>query len=270
MISTRTIKREKCKFCGKELEQKIMKFIVGDNEFIVKGEPARCDCMKAKIYWKKYDERKAQIKYKMEYNRKMMLRKRYYLASKMNKRLMEYNFENYITNNDNKMAYEKSKRYAEDFANGNNKGSLFITGGVGTGKTHLAASIANYLIENEIPVIFGTRITLLNDIKDTYKIDGNCESDVIEKYSKIPLLIIDDLGKERPSEWTLEKLFTIINNRYENNLPIIITTNYNKEKLRKRLLCNNNEEIVDSIISRLYEMCRGIIIFGKDKRKELV
>ena len=75
MISTNTIKIEKCKFCGKELEQKIMKFIVGDNEFIVKGEPARCDCMKAKIYWKKYDERKAQIKYKMEYNRKMMLRK---------------------------------------------------------------------------------------------------------------------------------------------------------------------------------------------------
>ena len=92
----------------------------------------------------------------------------------------------------------------------------------------------------------------------------------IEKYSKTPLLIIDDLGKERPSEWTLEKLFTIVNNRYENNLPIIITTNYNKEKLRRRLLCNSNEEIVDSIISRLYEMCRGIIIFGKDKRKELV
>lgn len=270
MISTRTIKREKCKFCEKELEQKTMSFIVGDREFVLSGEPVRCDCMKAKIYWKKVDDRRAAIEYKREYNRKMMLRKRYYLNSKMNKRLMEYNFDNYMTNNDNRMAYEKSKRYAEGFVKGDNKGSLFITGGVGTGKTHLAASIANYLIENEIPVIFGTLITLLNDIKDTYKIDGNCESDVIEKYSKIPLLIIDDLGKERPSEWILEKLFTIINNRYENNLPIIITTNYNKEKLRKRLLCNNNEEIVDSIISRLYEMCRGIIIFGKDQRKELV
>ena len=49
------------------------------------------------------------------------------------------------------------------------------------------------------------------------------------------MLIIDDLGKERPSEWTLEKLFTIINNRYENNLPVIITTNYNRDKLRERL-----------------------------------
>lgn len=270
MISTKTIKTEKCIFCGKELEQKTMKFIVGDNEFTVKGETERCDCMRAKIYWKKVDDRKAIIEYQKEHNRKMVLRKNYYLKSKMNKRLMEYKFENYITNNDNRIAYEKAKKYAEDFVKGNNKESLFITGGVGTGKTHLAASIANYLIENEIPVIFGTLITLLNDIKDTYKIDGNCESDVIEKYSKIPMLIIDDLGKERPSEWTLEKLFTIINNRYENNLPIIITTNYNKEKLRKRLLYNYNEEIVDSIISRLYEMCRGIFIFGKDKRKELV
>ncbi len=53
---------------------------------------------------------------------------------------------------------------------------------------------------------------------------------------KVNMLIIDDLGKERPSEWTLEKLFTIINNRYENNLPvIIITTNYNRDKLRERL-----------------------------------
>ena len=115
MISTRTIKREKCKFCGKELEQKTMSFIVGDREFVLSGEPVRCDCMKAKIYWKKVDDRRAAIEYKREYNRKMMLRKRNYLNSKMNKRLIEYNFNNYMTNNDNRMAYEKSKRYAEGF-----------------------------------------------------------------------------------------------------------------------------------------------------------
>ena len=48
MISTNTIKIEKCKFCGKELEQKTMSFIVGDREFVLSGEPVRCDCMKAK------------------------------------------------------------------------------------------------------------------------------------------------------------------------------------------------------------------------------
>ena len=270
MINTMTIKQEKCKFCGNELEQKKMKFIIGDNEFTVIGKTARCDCTRSKLYWKKVDDEKKEEERKKEYQRRLELRKKYYLMSKMNKRLKRYRFENYTTNIDNKKAYEKSKQYAESFVKGENKDSLFITGGVGTGKTHLAASIANYLIENEIPVIFGTLITLLNDIKDTYRIDGNCESDVINKYSKVAMLIIDDLGKERPSEWTLEKLFTIVNNRYENDLPIIITTNYNKEKLRKRLLCNYNEEIVDSIISRLYEMFRVIIIFGKDKIKELV
>ena len=71
-----------------------MSFIVGDREFFLSGEPVRCDCMKAKIYCKKVDDRRAAIEYKREYNRKMMLKKRYYLNSKMNKRLMEYNFDN--------------------------------------------------------------------------------------------------------------------------------------------------------------------------------
>lgn len=106
--------------------------------------------------------------------------------------------------------------------------------------------------------MFGTLINLLNEVKDTYTMENKTESFIIEKYSKVPLLIIDDLGKERPSEWTLEKLFTIINNRYENNLPVVITTNYNRERLRERLASNVNYEIVDSIISRLYEMCKGI------------
>ena len=96
------------------------------------------------------------------------------------------------------------------------------------------------------------------------------ELSIIDNYSKVPLLIIDDLGKERPSEWTLEKLFTIINNRYENNLPVVITTNYNRDRLRERLANRTNYEIADAIISRLYEMCKGINIKGTDKRKELV
>ena len=77
------------------------------------------------------------------------------------------------------------------------------------------------MIESEISVVFGTLINLLNEVKDTYTMENKTESFIIEKYSKVPLLIIDDLGKERPSEWTLEKLFTIINNSlwYKKELP---------------------------------------------------
>ena len=113
-------------------------------------------------------------------------------------------------------------------------------------------------------------INLLGVIKESYKIDTVTEEHIMDLYSKIPLLIIDDLGKERPSELVLEKIFTIVNNRYERNLPIVITTNYNRDQLGERLASGSNVIIADSIISRLYEMCSGIVIKDSDKIKELV
>ena len=79
-------------------------------------------------------------------------------------------------------------------------------------------------------------------------------------------LVIDNPGKEKPTEWVLEKLFLIVNNRYNNYLPIVITTNYNRNQLRERVCINKNYSIVDSIISRLYEMCGGIEIKDDDHR----
>lgn len=270
MIKTRMTKNIKCQFCGKELEQRQIVFKVGENEVLIDGEPEKCDCKESKMYWKKIQYKKEMEKKKKEEFRKSEEIKRLYKFSKMNLRLKEYSFKNYRTTKNNIDAFMKVKNYTENFLKGTERGSLFITGGVGTGKTHLASSVANELIQNEIPVVFGTLINLLTDIKDSYGTDGEKEGYIIQKYSKVKMLIIDDLGKERPSEWVLEKLFTIINNRYENNLPVIITTNYNRDKLRERLANNKNYEIADSIISRLYEMCRGIALTGNDIRKELV
>ncbi len=270
MVKTKIIKELKCEFCGKELRQEVNTWVVGGKEICIKRIPERCNCTQAKEYWKEQDEfERIKLLTKLEIERKKNM-ERLYTLSGMSSRLRNYNFENYKVCNENKTAYFKAKKYVADLLAGKKSNSLFITGNIGTGKTHLAASIANELIKNGQPVIFGTLINLLTEVKDSYSIDGEYESKIINKYSKIGLLIIDDLGKERPSEWTLEKLFTIINNRYENNLPVIITTNYNREKLRERLACNKNYEIADSIISRLYEMCKGINITGKDKRKELV
>lgn len=270
MVKTKIIKELKCEFCGKGLRQEVNTWVVGGKEICIKRIPERCNCKQAKEYWKEQDElERIKLLTKLEIERKKNM-ERLYTLSGMSSRLRNYNFENYKVGNENKTAYFKAKKYVADLLAGNKSNSLFITGNIGTGKTHLAASIANELIKNGRPVILGTLINLLTEVKDSYSIDGEYESKIINKYSKIGLLIIDDLGKERPSEWTLEKLFTIINNRYENNLPVIITTNYNREKLRERLACNKNYEIADSIISRLYEMCKGINITGKDKRKELV
>ena len=259
-----------CQYCGKELKQEGFRFEIGGTEYVRKLEPERCDCELAKKYWKKVDyERKKKSETELAYLKKQK-QERLYKTSMMNPRLKEYTFENYEVKNYNRSAYRKAKEYAENYLNGTERNSLYITGGVGTGKTHLAASIANELIKNEKTVVFGTLINLLNEIRDSYSSDTEKEGLIIDRYSKVDMLIIDDLGKERPSEWVLEKLFTIINNRYENRLPVIITTNYNRERLRERLSDNKNYEISDSIISRLYEMCKGISIIGKDKRKELV
>ena len=109
-------------------------------------------------------------------------------------------------------------------------------------------------------------IQLLDYIKDTYKDSDISDKEYLNLYSSVDLLIIDDLGKEKPTEWVLEKLFLIVNNRYNNYLPIIITTNYNRNQLRERLCVNKNYSMVDSIILKLYEMCGGIEIKDDDHR----
>lgn len=78
------------------------------------------------------------------------------------------------------------------------------------GKTHLACSIANKFIENGIPVIYGTLINLLAELRNSYEIDnGISEMEIIKLYGNVNLLIIDDLGKEKTSEWGLEKLLVL-------------------------------------------------------------
>lgn len=269
MLKTEIAESVKCEFCGRNLKQEKLIIIIGDVETKINKEVERCNCIQAKEFWKIQDykrKKELELQEKREKDRRI---EKLYDKSEMHSRLKGYSFQNFKITKENEKAYCKAKEYAQLIKNGERK-SLIITGNIGTGKTHLASSIANFLIQSEISVVFGTLINLLNEVKDTYTMENKTESFIIEKYSKVPLLIIDDLGKERPSEWTLEKLFTIINNRYENNLPVVITTNYNRERLRERLANNVNYEIADSIISRLYEMCKGISLNGKDKRKELV
>ena len=260
-----------CEYCKNKLYRKTIDWNLYGTKRVMKLDYERCNCKDAQKYWNEYDMKKLQM-----FEEEKKLRKMQEFAnkvdkiiknSKMSKRNLNYKFDNFEVNSNNKKVYQSLKNYSEKLVNEVERKGLILVGNNGVGKTHLACSIANELIKNGIPIIYGTLINLLAELKNTYDVYNNIsEMKIIKLYEKVDLLIIDDLGKEKPSEWGLEKLFTIINSRYENNLPVIITTNYDQNSLINRLSINGEIETAKSIISRLYEMCYLVKIEGRDHR----
>ena len=130
--------------------------------------------------------------------------------------------------------YSNTTRIVNNYKEGGEDNGMIITGASGIGKTHLAAAIANKLVEDGKIVLMGRLTTLLDKIKETFVDSTKSENELIELYSNVEMIIIDDLGTERISKWALEKLYTIVENRNENRLPIIITTRFDKNGLSKR------------------------------------
>jgi DNA replication protein DnaC len=264
VVDTEDKIHKQCKFCGKSLAIKDYSALY-ENNYIenIAIAYSRCNCEKANKIWKQYDENIEKQKVQ-EFNLKQI--DKLFKNNNLGKRQLGSTFENYKINNNNKKEYENVKKYTSKIIEAKTDKGLFITGSYGVGKTYLASCIANELIKNKKTVVFGTLIQLLDFIKDTYKDNEISDKEYLNLYSSVDLLIIDDLGKEKPTDWVLEKLFLIVNNRYNNYLPIVITTNYNRNQLRERLCVNKNYSIVDSIISRLYGMCGGIEIKDDDHR----
>ena len=136
-----------------------------------------------------------------------------------------------------------------------------MAGGYGTGKTHLAAAIANQLISEGTACICMTMIDLLDRIRETYKAAGSDvdEAYILSQYEDVPLLIIDDIGSEQPTEWGVSKIFAIINARYEGYMPTIITTNYSGPELVQRMTPESGDSRnAEKTLDRLKETCVGI------------
>jgi DNA replication protein DnaC len=117
-------------------------------------------------------------------------------------------------------AYNQAKTFAE-----NREGWLLMMGRFGCGKTHLAAAIANAAIEEGISTLFLTVPDLLDWLRYAYSGGELSFEDRFEEIREIELLILDDFGTQNATAWAQEKIFQIMNHRYVNRLPTVVTSN---------------------------------------------
>lgn len=195
--------------------------------------------------------------------------------SGMGERFLRRTFETFKVDDNNRKAHAAALEYVNSFdkmlpcadAPEPGKNGLFICGEPGTGKTHLAAAIANRLIRQGRPVVCATMIDLLGRIKQSFAHEGE-EAGVLHLYKTVPLLVIDDIGKEPPTEWTASTIYSIINARYEAYLPIIVTTNYDSKTLIARMTPRESRDdtTARAALDRLREMCKGIAMTGESRR----
>lgn len=148
---------------------------------------------------------------------------------------------------------------------------LLIMGPCGGGKTHLAVAILRELIyQQKASGLFFDFRDLLKKIQNSYNsVSQTSEMDILEPVLNCEVLVLDDLGAERPTEWVRDTFAYIINSRYNRKLATVITTNFDDRKREPRVLADRSqvsreetleERIGTRLRSRLYEMCKVILI----------
>ena len=130
---------------------------------------------------------------------------------------------------------EQALRLAREFAK-EPEGWLVFLGVSGCGKTHLATAIANHRLGQGQAVFFASVPELLDHLRSAYGPEAKLSyDDTFEGVKKAPLLILDDLGAHSPSPWADEKLFQIINYRYNNRVPTLFTSRKELDKMEKQI-----------------------------------
>lgn len=242
--------------CGKckQPRQRMQDFQVGTNagEAVYKSlkviEECECDRKEreAKELEKKREEEMAWVR---------RLKK----LSLMDERFEDASFENFKTNKYNQRNLKLCKRYATSFDQMLEKcQGLLMWGNVGTGKSFAAAAIANYLLEHKVPVIM-TSFTKILGLIDS---DRSEESNTSEKLSRAKLVIFDDLGAERSTDYALEKVYNIVDERYRLKLPMILTTNLTLDEMKAE-----TDIRYARIYDRIFETCYPMQFTGPSWRK---
>lgn len=143
-------------------------------------------------------------------------------------------------------AFNQASLYARSL-----DGWLVLQGGYGCGKTHLAASIGNFAVAVGVPTLFITVPDLLDALRFAYNDPESTFEQRFEDIRQAPLLILDDFGTQNATPWAQEKLFQLINYRYINRLPLVVTTNLAAHDIDDRIQSRLNHPDLVTVVKIL-------------------
>ena len=174
-----------------------------------------------------------------------------------------------ISNEEFKKIFTRCKKYCEVAGQVLDKGiGIYLFGNKGTGKSRLTACMANQLMENYHTVLYTNFSEISKYIRCSFGKTGETEYEFLDRLSSIDFLFIDDFGTELVTKndqdlWLQEKVFEVVNKRYNNNKPIIFTSNYSLRQLIEE------RGIADKTIDRINEMCEVMKLEGDSYRKKI-
>lgn len=153
-----------------------------------------------------------------------------------------------------------ARNYVENFSTFKENGKgLLLYGNVGTGKTYVAACIANALVDKGIPALMTNFARIANKLQESF--EGR--QTYLDDLNKFDLLVIDDLAAERKTEYMQEIIFNVVDARYRSGLPMIITTNLPIETIKNAPNMSDNR-----IYDRILEKCFPLEVKGKSHRRK--
>lgn len=173
-----------------------------------------------------------------------------------------WTFDDFIPRPGTEDALNTAKQYTDRFQSARKNGAgLVIYGCTGSGKSHIAAAIANTVIQKQYSVRWWTVPELYAEIQATYH-SGTSDADILHECKNVSLLVLDDLGAEKPSDWTRQTFNMIINSRVANGRPTVITTNKDFKMLSAKDK-KGEKALDDRTLSRLRDKDHFVWLFDR-------